>query len=91
MVENGENVSSKVEKAKTDIEYEYTNRHRRQSAGERRPNGPERRQFRDGELSKRSEVVEFADAIDQYKLVNRRRFVTFDEIFDVLLELGYHK
>ena len=64
---------------------------RRQSAANRRSDGPERRQFRDGELSKRPEVVELADAVDRYKMKHHRRFVTFDELFDVMQELGYHK
>ena len=55
------------------------------------PNGVERRQFRDGNRSSRPEVAEFADAIDRYKLENRRRFITFDELYDVMVSLGYHK
>lgn len=51
----------------------------------------ERRQFRDGNRSARPEVAEFADAIDQYKIQNRRRFITFDELYDVMVSLGYHK
>jgi len=30
-------------------------------------------------------------AVDAYKARHRRRFVTFDELFDVMTELGYHK
>jgi hypothetical protein len=51
----------------------------------------ERRQFRDGNRSARPEVVEFADAIDEYKITHRRRFVTFEELYDVMSSLGYHK
>ena len=53
--------------------------------------GIERRQFRDGDRSSRPEVAEFADAIDEYKIKNRRRFITFDEVYDVFVSLGYHK
>ena len=53
--------------------------------------GFERRQFRDGNRSARPEVAEFADAIDEYKITHRRRFVTFEELFDVMASLGYHK
>ena len=53
--------------------------------------GFERRQFRDGNRSSRPEVAEFADAIDEYKVTHRRRFVTFEELFDVIARLGYHK
>ena len=53
--------------------------------------GRERRQFRDGNRSDRPEVAEMADAVDNYKLHNRRRFITFEELFDVIAGLGYHK
>lgn len=53
--------------------------------------GVERRQFRDGNRSVRPEVTEFADAVDDYKIRNRRRFITFEELFDVMASLGYHK
>jgi len=53
--------------------------------------GFERRQFRDGNRSARPEVAEFAEAIDQYKITNRRRFITFEELYDVMVSLGYHK
>ena len=53
--------------------------------------GFERRQFQDGNRSCRAEVAEFSDAVDEYKIANRRRFITFDELFDVMVSLGYHK
>jgi len=53
--------------------------------------GRERRQFRDGNRSARPEVAELADAVDTYKLDNRRRFITFEELFDLMQGLGYHK
>lgn len=53
--------------------------------------GFERRQFRDGNRSVRPEVAEFAHAVDEYKITNRRRFITFEELFDVMASLGYHK
>jgi hypothetical protein len=51
----------------------------------------ERRQFSDSRNSGRPEVDELARAIDQYKLVHRRRFITFEELYDVIASLGYHK
>lgn len=51
--------------------------------------GVERRQFRDGNRSARPEVAEFADAVDRYKIENRRRFITYEELFDVMKSLGY--
>lgn len=51
----------------------------------------ERRQFRDGNRSSRPEVAELANAIDDYKIAHRRRFITFEELFDVMTSLGYNK
>lgn len=51
----------------------------------------ERRQFRDGNRSARPEVAELANAIDDYKIQNRRRFITFEELFDLMTSLGYHR
>lgn len=62
---------------------------RRNSEGE--ANHRERRQFSDARKSDRPEVDELAKAIDEYKVRNRRRFITFEEIYDVITELGYHK
>lgn len=55
------------------------------------PPGVERRQFSDARMDSRPEVRELAEAVDQYKLLHRRRFVTFDELYDVIVSLGYHK
>ena len=64
---------------------------RRQSPDEENPIGVERRQFSNSHDSMRPEVAELAEAIDQYKLRHRRRFITFEELFDVIDSLGYHK
>lgn len=63
---------------------------RRKPGSENSP-GAERRQFRDGSRSERPEVAEFAEAVDQYKIQNCRRFITFEELYDVMTSLGYHK
>lgn len=56
------------------------------------PSGmPERRQFADSREAGRPEVNELADAVDQYKMRHRRRFITFEELYDVMVSLGYHK
>jgi len=62
---------------------------RRQSTGT--PPGVERRQFSNhyGDLS--LETQELATAIDQYKLLHRRRFITYDEMLAVIKSLGYSK
>jgi hypothetical protein len=55
------------------------------------PTGAERRQFanRYDELS--PEARELASAIDEYKLNNRRRFITYEEMLTVIRGLGYSK
>jgi len=63
---------------------------RRHSGGPRR-DGSERRQFVDSRQAFRPEVIEMAEAVDQYKLRHRRRFITFEELYDVIAELGYRK
>lgn len=69
-------------------ESQFQNRRRtNQSDG----SGRERRQFCDGKRSSRPEVVELADAVDNYKAQNCRRFITFEELFDVMQSLGYHR
>lgn len=63
---------------------------RRHGSGSRR-DGSERRQFVDSRQAFRPEVIEMAEAVDQYKLRHRRRFITFEELYDVISELGYKK
>ena len=53
--------------------------------------GVERRQFTPSYDSNRPEVNELARAVDEYKLRHRRRFITFEELYDVILSLGYHQ
>ncbi|QDT36386.1 hypothetical protein [Stratiformator vulcanicus] len=62
---------------------------RRQDSG--RNAGPERRQFRNNYGNDRPEVAELGEAIDQYKMMHRRRFITFEELYGVIEGLGYHK
>ena len=64
---------------------------RRQRDAGTAPSGSERRQFRDGDRSARPEVAELANAVDDYKIARHRRFITFEELFDVMASLGYHK
>jgi len=51
----------------------------------------ERRQFADSHEDLSPEAAELARAIDQYKLVHRRRFITYEEMLSTILSLGYHK
>ena len=55
------------------------------------PPGVERRQFSDSRDTGRPEIDELAAAVDQYKLRHRRRFITFEELYEVMASLGYHK
>ena len=51
----------------------------------------ERRQFTNSHSGLSSDAGELARAIDQYKLVHRRRFINFEEMLSVIQSLGYHK
>lgn len=51
----------------------------------------ERRQFSNSHEELSPEARELAQAIDEYKLMHRRRFTTFEEILSVVKSLGYHK
>ncbi len=53
--------------------------------------GSERRQFASSHRGLSSEARELALAIDGYKLAHRRRYITFEEMLQVIQELGYHK
>lgn len=51
----------------------------------------ERRQFADSHAELSPDAQELANAIDNYKLMHRRRFVTYEEILNVMLSLGYRR
>ena len=53
--------------------------------------GLERRQFADSRDALPPDVAELSQAIDRYKLMHRRRFITVQELYNVISELGYHK
>lgn len=55
------------------------------------PPGVERRQFSNCYDGLSPDAQELAEAIDQYKLQNRRRFITYEEMLSVIKSLGYHK
>jgi hypothetical protein len=63
----------------------------RRANGTTRDGGLERRQFKSSASDLRPAVAELAQAVDQYKLRHRRRFITFDELYNVITELGYSK
>ena len=51
----------------------------------------ERRQFSNSHDDLEPNVRELAKAIDEYKLRHRRRFISYDEMYQVICELGYRK
>jgi hypothetical protein len=53
--------------------------------------GLERRQFSDSHSELSAEAAELGRAIDQYKLVHRRRYITYEEMLSVMKDLGYAK
>ena len=63
----------------------------RRTVSAARPGGPERRQFSSSVSNVNPAVAELSEAVDQYKLRHRRRFITFEELYNVMTGLGYHK
>ena len=51
----------------------------------------ERRQFSDAREQLSPEASELGKAIDQYKLLNRRRYVTYEEMLTIIKSIGYSK
>ncbi len=49
----------------------------------------ERRQFTNSHDGLSPGAQELAVAIDQYKLRNRRRFITYEEMYEIITSLGY--
>jgi hypothetical protein len=51
----------------------------------------ERRQFTNSHDELSPEARELAQAIDSYKLMHRRRFITYEEMLSVVKSLGYKR
>ena len=51
----------------------------------------ERRQFTNSHDELSPEARELAQAIDSYKLMHRRRFITYEEMLAVMKSLGYSR
>jgi hypothetical protein len=64
---------------------------RREPRGEGNALGKERRQFANSHDELSPEAAELARAIDQYKLLHRRRFINFEEMLGIVKALGYSK
>jgi hypothetical protein len=63
----------------------------RRSYGTAVPPLVERRQFGNSYDDLSSPARELAQAVDEYKLRHRRRFISYEEMLAVILDLGYHK
>lgn len=74
----------------TESQAENTYQDRRQSPASS-PTGFERRQFGNSHHRLTPAARELAEAIDSYKLQNRRRFITYEEMLTVIESLGYSK
>lgn len=64
---------------------------RRMPSQQRQSTGLERRQFTNSHSDLSPEAAELGQAIDQYKLLHRRRFVSYEEMLHVIKSLGYSK
>ncbi|MEM9409940.1 MAG: hypothetical protein AAGA30_02435 [Planctomycetota bacterium] len=64
---------------------------RRDPENQRKTTGLERRQFTNSFDGVSHEAAELGGAIDQYKLINRRRFINYEELLSVIKSLGYEK
>ncbi len=64
---------------------------RRTTDPESAPRARERRQFANSHDDISPAARELALAVDEYKLVHRRRFVTYEELLGVVQSLGYQK
>ena len=51
----------------------------------------ERRQFANSHSELSEEARQLGQAIDQYKLIHRRRYITYEEMLNVIKSLGYHR
>lgn len=63
----------------------------RRSSANQNSAGFERRQFSDAYSDMSPDASELGKAIDQYKLMNRRRYISYEEMLGVIKALGYSK
>lgn len=80
---------SVVQQARSEAPTQFSDR-RSADAGRKNP-GLERRQFSDSHDSLSADAAELGRAIDQYKLVNRRRYASYEELLSIIKSLGYSK
>lgn len=51
----------------------------------------ERRQFGNSYSELSTPARELAEKIDEYKLHHHRRFITYEELYNMIESLGYHR
>jgi hypothetical protein len=64
---------------------------RRDRRGSAAFGGIERRQFTNSHSELTPDAAELANAVDQYKLQHRRRFINYEEMLSLVKSLGYAK
>ena len=64
---------------------------RRDPGNQRQSAGFERRQFTNSMSEYSEEAAELGRAVDQYKLIHRRRFINYEELLSILHSIGYSK
>ena len=63
----------------------------RRAVREADASGFERRQFANTYRELSPNAKELAEAIDSYKVRHRRRYITFEEMLQVIQDLGYRR
>ena len=63
----------------------------RRKASDGSSSGFDRRQFGNNHADLSPAAKELAIAIDGYKLQHRRRFITYEEMHNIICSLGYRK
>ena len=64
---------------------------RRDPSNQRQSAGFERRQFTNSMSEYSEEAAELGRAVDQYKLMHRRRFINYEELLSIMHSIGYSK
>jgi len=68
-------------------------RQKDQAVAKERRSGKERRKVtrRINEYRLQPEVLEFINAVNEFKSVHQKPFPTWSEIFQIFMDLGYHR
>lgn len=78
-----------LDSAQTGSDQTFVDRRKAAPGANISPTGFERRQFTSSYSELSNEGAELGEAVDRYKMMHRRRFVTYDEILEVVKSLGY--